>query len=230
MKNAHLFWIALLCAVVMAFMASMVACGDDDDDDEDADDDSIWPDDDVDDDTEPDDDTDEPDDDTEVDDDTEEPDDDTEEPDDDMTCDEVVNEFFFECQISLSDMNGDQLDDLGLLEWCGISEDFVSGGKTESPFWNCLGEASFDNCNQDAMDLCLDPAGAGGCTDTVDEIYACSITWVFTGDIYWIPEADMAATCDLLDWPWDCFQACADASCPDNTDDALACMAVCSEE
>jgi hypothetical protein len=168
-------------------------------------------------------------DDDDVDDDLDDDDIDDDVDDDDMSCDGVVNEFFFECQITMSNLDGDQLDDLGLLEWCGLCEDFVSGGKSDSPFWNCIGEASYDNCDENAMDDCFDPSGAGGCTNTVSDIYACDIMWVFTGGVYFIPEADMAAVCDLSDLDWACYQACADANCPNETEDALNCLMACDQ-
>ncbi len=108
-----------------------------------------------------------------------------------------------------------------------MCEDFVSGGKTGSPFWDCVGAWAHDNCNEDGIEDCFDPEATGGCTDTVSDLYACNVTWVFTGGLYRIPEMDIAIVCDLLDINWNCYQACVDTHCPDNTDDAIACLDEC---
>ena len=195
----------LNCVVNADSCDEIEAClggGDDDDIDDDVDDDDV--------------------DDDDIDDDFD--DDFDDDIDDDMSCDGIVNEFFFECQITLSGMNGDQLDDLGLLEWCGLCEDFVSDGKSDSPFWNCLGEASYDNCNQDAINDCFDPSGTGGCTNTVSDMYACGIVYVFESSNYWIPEMEMMDVCDLMGDDWDCIQACLDADCPQDVNGAIDCM------
>jgi hypothetical protein len=90
-----------------------------------------------------------------------------------------------------------------------------------------LGDCAIvDFSDEDCFPYCVAPAAPGTtCGDTVNEIYACNIVWVFEGTPYWIPELDMQAACEyvLTDWPWDCYADCIPGGC----DDMLECLIAC---
>jgi hypothetical protein len=213
--NSKLFLLMLAIVLSLSMSLAIVACGDDDDDDDDDDDtfDGFDDDDDDDDDDatpgDDDDDVTPPDDD---DDDTTDDDDDTAPQGD--TCADIGDGFYNICGYTLSDGDGVQQDEAGLVEWCGLSEGLYA--KSDSVFWNCLGTCVFDEfCDDACFDDCLAPADPGGtdCGHTVNGIYNCDVIFLFTDSRLWIPELDMHNVCDLFEDDWACYQTCIDSEC-----------------
>ena len=146
----------------------------------------------------------------------------------DGACEDIVDEFFYECAYTLSDLNGGQLDDLGLMEWCELSRAYVSAPDgTASPFWNCLGSCSADSCDESCLNDCFMTSGDSGCALDVSKVYLCNIVLIFDESDYWIPEMDAADACDQDEARWACYGQCADQFCPAGIEQAIDCMLVC---
>ncbi len=155
-------------------------------------------------------------------------DDDITDDDSDGSCNDIVNEVFFECQITLSDLQGNQVDDLGLLEWCELSREYVSAAEGgASPFWKCLGLCVQFSCNLNCVNLCSGSLGISDCGQDVAKVYDCGVVLAFGETNYGIPEMDAAAVCEESEALWDCYGLCAGSFCPDNVSDAISCMAQC---
>jgi hypothetical protein len=157
------------------------------------------------------------------------PDDDEEDQHEPGTCEDVAHGMINICGTTLVDLEGNEVDEAGLADWCDLSDEIDGGTTTRSHFWNCLDiYVSHEACDPEALTDCLDPPAPGTlCGDVMDGIYACGIVWVFEGNLYWIPEMDAQATCET--WSsyttrlWECWAECLEVGC----DDLLDCLNTC---
>ena len=138
--------------------------------------------------------------------------------DDSETCADIGDGFYNICGVTLSDGDGVQQGEAGLVEWCGLSEGLYA--KSDSVFWNCIGACVFDEfCDDGCLDDCLMPADPGtGCGHTVHGIYNCDTIFLFTDSRLWIPELDMHNVCDLFEDDWACYSTCVDSECDGGAD------------
>jgi hypothetical protein len=127
-------------------------------------------------------------------------------------CVQIAQDVVQTCQITLKDIQGDQVGQAGMADWCTLSEEFFRDAKA-SPFWSCMDNCAVaQSCDQTCFSGCLtppDPSGTG-CGHTVYQIYSCGVVFVYNNTNYWVPEMDEIAVCSTdTSTNWLCYATCA---------------------
>jgi len=145
----------------------------------------------------------------------------------DVDCAIAAEASLSECDITLTDLDGVEQDEVGLTTWCGLSEElFTESDAIVAPFWDCWADCIFaGECDADCFDACLYPTDPGfGCAHAAHEIYTCDLTLSFPdAPNYFIPLLDVQASCQEEDPVWECrtwytsILACSDPPTPEET-------------